>query len=197
MKYKVGDKVRIKSEKWYNSNKNAFGSVELTVDNFVYEMAKYCGMDAKIAAFNDRDDREDKYTIDIDNGEWAWTDEMFEDSTSHIEEKTTISEQIIKDIAEVIKKHNLGVCVSENDGKIIIEPLSEKEEDLPIDTPCMVSFNEYDEWRLRYYAGNYKCFDSGEKHLNSFSETKWSYIIPFNKFNPNDIEESLKYNIVK
>lgn len=33
---------------------------------------------------------------------------------------------MIKDIAEVIKKHNLGICVSENDGKLIIEPLKKE-----------------------------------------------------------------------
>ena len=124
MKYKVGDKVRIKSKDWYLNNKDEDGYVFLGKDTFVDDMAEYCGMEAKIAAFNDR---EDKYTIDIDNGKWVWADEMFEDSTLHIEEKPTISEQTIKDIAEVIKKHNLGVCVSENEGKIIIEPLRDKE----------------------------------------------------------------------
>lgn len=197
MKYKVGDKVRIKSEKWYNSNKNDFGSVELTVDNFVYGMAKYCGMEAKIVGFIGNGN---EYLIDIDDRYWYWTDDMFEDSTSHIEEKPTISEQMIKDIAEVIKNHNLGVCVSENDGKLIIEPLSEKEEDLPIDTIVFVSDKNYgiNNFHLRHYAGSLKTFNDDR---NSSSPTKgivgWKYIIPFDKFNPNDIEESLKYNIVK
>lgn len=124
MKYKVGDKVKIKSKDWYLNNKDGFGSVHLKKDIFVDSMAVYCGMEAKIVGF---DDGGDEYIIDIDDREWSWTDEMFDDSTSHVEEKPTISEQMIKDIAEVIKKHNLGVCVSENEGKIIIEPLRDKE----------------------------------------------------------------------
>lgn len=109
-----------------------------------------------------------------------------------------ISEDLIKDIAEVIKQHNLGVSVSENEGKLIIEPLK-KENDLPIDTIVVCSDKGYgiDNFHLRYYAGRYKTFNDG---FNSKSPQKgivgWRFIIEYSKFDPNNIEESLKYNIV-
>lgn len=193
MKYKVGDKVKIKSKNWYLDNKDEDGYVFFGKATFVDDMAEYCGREAKIVCFNYGGA---EYLIDIDNGEWSWTDEMFEDSTSHIEEKPTISEQMVKDIAEVIKKHNLGVYVSENDGKLIIEPLNEKEEDLPIDTPVMVS-NDGISFSLRYYAGNKRYFPLGSKSIDRLFTIDSEYIIPWVKFNPNDIEGSLKYNIVK
>lgn len=70
------------------------------------------------------------------NGHWLLED-FIEVLVS--DEKPLISTELIKDIAEVIKTHNLGVSISENEGKLIIEPLK-VEEDLPIDTPCMCSY---------------------------------------------------------
>lgn len=102
---------------------------------------------------------------------------------------------MIKDIAEVIKKHNLGVCINENDGKLIIEPM-QVEEDLPIDTPVMISYDKID-WWLRYYAGDGKAWRFGKKSNADYGATNWDYIIPFDKFDPNNIEESLKHNIVR
>lgn len=188
MKYKVGDKVRIKSKEWWNAQpKDEDGSVKCGVDYFTELMTLYCGQVATISSC------EDGFYL-LKGIEHNWTDGMFKDSYNP--EKTTISGQMIKDIADVIKKHNLGVCVSENDGKIIIEPLNKKEEDdLPINTPCMVTYNTSRGWILRYYAGNKKCFN--EDGTYKYNKSSWRYIIPFDKFNPNNIEESLKYNIVK
>lgn len=72
--------------------------------------------------------------------------------------------------------------------------------DLPIDTPVMIKLNsDYRGFSLRYYAGNGRVFCDG---LNSANKCKRiintltaSVIIPFDKFNPNDIEESMKHNI--
>lgn len=66
--------------------------------------------------------------------------------------------------------------------------------DLPIDTPMMVSENKV-RWLLRYYAGDGKVWRDGCKS-NGGVKVPWPIIIPFDKFNPNDIEGSLKYNIV-
>lgn len=92
-----------------------------------------------------------------------------------------------------------GREVKDENGKLIIEPLEEqKEEDLPIDTPCMVADNNYPHsLALRYYAGNKRVFYNGERSCESTGDTRYDIIIPWNKFNPNDIEESLKHNIVK
>lgn len=72
-----------------------------------------------------------------------------------------------------------------------------KEEDLPIDTPCMVGNGSKKLWSLRYYAYDGKVFMNGLKSKDKGNLMKYDYTIPFDKFNPNDIEESLKYNIVK
>ena len=97
----------------------------------------------------------------------------------------------------MIKTHNLGVSISENEGKLIIEPLK-VEEDLPIDTPCMCSCSMQGQlaWFVRFYAGKGQTWwDLGKSH-NETRKVDWNCIIPWDKFNPNNIEESLKYNIV-
>lgn len=190
MKHKVGDKVRIKSKEWWNAqSKNASGSVDCGAEMFTDMMTRMCGKVVEIS-----DVLKDTYFIK----EYGlnWTDEMFEASTLDNAEKPHISEQLIKDIAEVIKSHNLGISVSENEGKLIIEPLKVDEDDLPIDTPCMVA-DKSDDWRFKYYAGKKKCFVGSLKSDCTNYTNEWDYIIPFDKFDPNNIEESLKHNIVK
>lgn len=192
MKYKVGDKVRIKSKDWWNAQpKDVDGYVKCNEEYFTRCMTEYCG---KVATISHIDD----VTYNLKEFEYYWTDEMFDDLYNP--EKSILSEEMIKDIAEVVKKHNLGVCVSENDGKLIIEPLKVEEyEDLPIDTPCMCSnsLEEENAWFVRYYAGNKQTWWELGKSNNEHRRVDWSCIIPFDKFNPNNIEESLKYNIVK
>lgn len=193
MKHKVGDKVRIKSKEWYEENKDEDGDVQCGETLFVDSMARYCGNTATITSV----DR--IYRLDIDES-WEWTDEMFEDSTLDNAEKPHISEQLIKDIAEVIKSHNLGVSVSENEGKLIIEPVEEKkEDDLPIGTPCMVTDDMAKplDFLLRYYAGNKKVFPGGKSYGEIDDAIKYRTIIPCDKFNFENPDESLKYNIVK
>lgn len=191
MKYKVGDKVRIKSKEWYEQNKDENGDITLSDGNHFWEcmkelLGKYFTIRRASCGWYDL--KENIYKI---------TDEMIDDSLSYNTEKSIISEEMIKDIAEVIKKHNLGVSVSENDGKLIIEPLKvEEEEDLPIDTPVMCSLDAKT-WSLGYYYKNGRvwlgCFTS----KNGLVHKPYDYIITFDKFNPNNIKESLKYNIVK
>lgn len=191
MKYKVGDKVRIKSKEYITSNLKRAGIVE--------SMLNYANKDAVIVSVDTNNG--EGYRIDIDDKAWWWFEDLLEDSLSYNTQKSIMAEEMIKDIAEVIKKHNLGVCVSENGGKLIIEPLKvEKEENLPIDTPVLCSdipigLNSF---KIRFYAGRSKTFEDG-LNSKSFNAAKvgWKYIIPWGKFNPNNIEESLKYNIVK
>ena len=77
MRFKVGDRVQIKSIDWYNENKNKFGKVwtvglsgEGTIC-FDQDNAKYCGKVLTIAAIEP-----DNYAM-AGNSE-AWTDEMIE-----------------------------------------------------------------------------------------------------------------------
>ena len=41
-KYKVGDKVIVKSLDWYNQNKDTFGTVHVPC-SFVRDMSRFCG----------------------------------------------------------------------------------------------------------------------------------------------------------
>lgn len=75
MKYKVGDTVKIKSLDWYNENKSKTGIIEGKKVNFVPSMSNYCGKTVKITKV---DSQIYIYKINIDNGWFCWTDEMFE-----------------------------------------------------------------------------------------------------------------------
>jgi len=75
MKYKVGDKVRIKSLNWYNKNKDKIGMIE-----FSHDMKKNLGKIANIMSINHINYNLHYYSIDIDNEKYAWTDEMLEDA---------------------------------------------------------------------------------------------------------------------
>ena len=76
MKYKVGDKVRVKSLDWYNQNKDSDGDIYLNdfEKSFIKEMSAFCGKEATVV-FN----LGGEYQIDIDNKEWGWYDWMLED----------------------------------------------------------------------------------------------------------------------
>lgn len=83
MKYKVGDKVRVKSLEWFNANKivdsNGHWLVKVNENGgnreaFVEDMTGYCGKEATIINVV-----YDSYWIDIDGPTgWIWTDSMFE-----------------------------------------------------------------------------------------------------------------------
>ena len=68
MKYKLGDKVKVREDlevgKEYNDTL------------FINDMLQYKG---KIAVITYVADDDGYYEIDLDDGEWAWTDKMFED----------------------------------------------------------------------------------------------------------------------
>lgn len=183
MKHKAGDKVRIKSREWYEKNKNRAGDIFCGGIFFVDGMVCYCGNIATIASVGRG------YRLDIDNSEFEWSDEMFED------DEPQVSEILLKDIANVIKSHNMGVQVSEEDGKLIIEPLTTKE-DLAVDTPVLVSDDDIN-FTLRYYAGNGEVFCAGQHDAETEGTCRYLTTIPWDKFNPKDVSESLKYNVIK
>lgn len=143
---------------------------------------KYIGMVGIIIDY-----LEDSYLLDIDRKSFKWYEEELE----------PIKEDIITELTSAIIEaaKNAPVMVERTeDGGIKISLI---EEDLPIDTPCMCSSGGKSEWRLRYYAGNKQCYNDGNKSYAYSYMSSWSYIIPCDKFNFENPEESLKYNIVK
>lgn len=72
MRYKVGDRVKVKSLDWYKENKNGNGVVK-TDQKFRIEMSQYCGKIAEIIQV-----WQTYYKLDIDKGNWFWDDEMIE-----------------------------------------------------------------------------------------------------------------------
>lgn len=79
-------------------------------------MTKYFGMEATIT----EKDEFENYKIDIDNGKFTWAAYLFENTELDSDEKLIISQDLIKDIAELIKKYNLGASVRESEGKLIL-----------------------------------------------------------------------------
>lgn len=72
MKYKVGDKVRIKSLDWYNENKDEYGYIDCGSRAFFTKMSNWCGKIATIKEICKTNCyRLEEYDFD-------WTDEMIE-----------------------------------------------------------------------------------------------------------------------
>ena len=75
MKYKVGDRVRIKSLDWYNENKDSMDEVACGNTNFIPDMTKYC---EEIITISSVLPTLEVYRIKEDGGMFNWTDEMIE-----------------------------------------------------------------------------------------------------------------------
>lgn len=86
MKYKVGDKVKVRSDLKINRD---YGS-----QAFVREMSQYIGKVVTI-----KETYSNKYNIEEDGGEWFWTDEMLEG----LAEDELTAEEAIKIQAEMCR----------------------------------------------------------------------------------------------
>ncbi len=80
MKYKVGDKIKIKSIDWYNHQvKDKDDDIPINSVNyntyFTKKMSDYCSKEAEIVEVSDN-----CYTLDVDRGIFEWIDTMFEDT---------------------------------------------------------------------------------------------------------------------
>lgn len=192
MKYKVGDKVRIKSIDWYNENKDESGSISVKGVIFNKGMSEHCGKEATITEVLSR---YNVYTLSVDKNHFWYNEGMFEETPDSTSDTFRNIAGTIRKIAEIIRKDSIGLSVKEQDGGILILPCKEEEGDLPIDTPVMISLDSID-WSLRYYSGKYRTFINGYKSNEDVKTTSWKYIIPFSQFDPNNIEESLKHDIV-
>ena len=74
LKFKVGDKVRVRSLEWYGSNKNVHGDIYNTIDHnvFVRAMARCCGKELNIVRI-----KNDFYVVK--ENIFCWQDWMLED----------------------------------------------------------------------------------------------------------------------
>lgn len=113
MKYKVGDKVRVRSwesmEKEFRLTVN--GNIEAGAATFLHKMAGFCGKIVTIKEISI-----DLYRIEEDNGEWNWTDEMFEpvafdwDAFKNPKNKIAVhckTEEEAKDFCKKMHEHGL------------------------------------------------------------------------------------------
>jgi hypothetical protein len=75
MKYKEGDKVKVKSIEWYNTNRDKYGEIAGGDFYFTSRMSEFCG---KIVTI-DEIWVDNFYTIQEDDQTFEWTDNMFED----------------------------------------------------------------------------------------------------------------------
>lgn len=129
MKYRKGDKVKIKSINWCLKHKNEYGEVELPRHNFGGEMQRYCG--CVMTVF---DMGTNFYRMVEDDKMYCWTDDMIEGLAQGYTSNNVIesisekgnpfysdSEKKILDSARLIKKYvadfnynndrcNLGIC---------------------------------------------------------------------------------------
>ena len=76
-KLEVGQKVVIKSLEWYYLKKDYYGIVKLSTESFTSDMSEYCGKTATITEVKMNGEKP-LYLINLDNGVWNWSDEMFE-----------------------------------------------------------------------------------------------------------------------
>lgn len=195
MKHKVGDKVRIKSIDWYNQNKAYKGYFNVDGVYFAPGMSEYCGKEATITEI---DECEEAFKINIDKGKYWYNEGMIEETPDSTSDTFQNIADTIRKIAEIIRKDNIGFSVKEYNGEIIIKPIKVEKQlnDYPLDMPVMVS-DDLKCWKLAYYYSRKSVYSSGKSSKDApDSYRNYKYTIPFSQFDPKNIEESLKHNIV-
>ena len=107
MKYKVGDKVRIKSLDWYNKNKDENGRVYCSYIGFSKEMTKYCGKVLTIMTIGNQDiGSKQKYFMCETDYAWGFTDEMIEGlADDKPQEKMVNKQKFIEKTWQWLKAH--------------------------------------------------------------------------------------------
>ena len=98
LKYKIGDKVKVKSHEWYKDNADNICEVECGNTVFIPDMVCYCGSTVTIMK---RFSHIKCYAIEEDNGVHYWSDEMFEYDTDMKEFVNIKDEIIVPDNCEV------------------------------------------------------------------------------------------------
>ena len=94
MKYKPGDKVKIKSLDWYNANKNSEGVVNFNNLLFFDElMSEFCG---KVVTIEHCNTKHNDYDIEEDGKVNLWSDEMIEGLADEPQEKMVSLDKVCK-----------------------------------------------------------------------------------------------------
>lgn len=92
MKYKPGDKVKIKSLDWYNANKDEDGRVMCGYIGFCKEMISYCGKELTIDYIYTGSDGKQAYVMKEPKTAWRFTDGMIEERVEHQETMVSLDE---------------------------------------------------------------------------------------------------------
>ena len=117
-RFKVGDRVRIKSLDWYY-NRNIINEVSCGNTNFIPNMVKYCD---EIVTISCVFPTLEVYHIKEDGGMFNWTDNMFEGlADTEPQEKMVSLEDVCKWIEDnvdddiLVKCGSLIKCMDVND----------------------------------------------------------------------------------
>lgn len=106
MRYKKGDRVRVKSLEWYNANKNSEGAI-IFPDFRIFDdsMSEFCGKVVTIDAYIPRGNY---YDINEDEKVNYWSDDMFEGLAIEESQEKMISLEKACEYLESVLKHDLG-----------------------------------------------------------------------------------------
>lgn len=108
MKYKAGDKVKIKSLEWYNTNNNNFGLIFCNNIYFDEKMIEFCGKTVTIVA--QRDNK--YYYIKEDNCLSFWSEDMIEGLADEPQEKMVSLDKACEVLKNTIDDDVLVKCGS-------------------------------------------------------------------------------------
>lgn len=167
IKYKVGDRVRIKSLDWYNANKDSFGLIFCNNICFDEKMIEFCGKTVTIAAQRN----EKYYFIMEDNCLSFWTDEMIE---GLVLEKGSELPSVVY-IPYIIEDNPSLETSTEFCPKIEV---TTRYNDKVKYEPKMVSLDKVKEW---IKDNMYECDSGDEKWVNTYFHTFEEMFNDFNK----------------
>lgn len=219
MKYKVGDKVRIKSLEWYNANKNKSGIVVTYNNTFTKSMSAYCGEVLTIVSVKD----DFYYTLQEDSGFWKWTKEMFDETFNNnkdMEQKFKCKDEVIYQGANQGSKWKYGIfshyghnCIEIVGGTLntnyfkvlpykgnehLVGTTDSPEEEIKLNEGDIIICAD----TLDYIANGvgaickYVSISSNGRLINVMftedSRSYYKYCVPYSKFNINDLEATKK-----
>lgn len=106
MRYKKGDRVRVRSLEWYNANKNLEDSILFHDFRIFYgSMSEFCGKVVTIDAYHPIDNY---YDIKEDGKVNFWSDDMFEGLAIEKSQEKMVSLDKACEYLESALKHDLG-----------------------------------------------------------------------------------------